>query len=316
MPPFVCCILDDASTDGEPEVIRDYLKKNFDLEDKSVARKEETNDFVLYFAQHKTNKNCYFAVYLLKYNHYSAKKAKMPYYILWDADVEYIAYCEGDDYWNDARKLELQVSAMEKHPGINISAHAFSRFHAITGELVDERCLSLEEKVFTTEQVIMGEGGFVGTATLMTRQSGKINQYPFRMQMPYDYTLQIAGSLNGGLLYIPENMTYRRVSVPGSFTVRNRAANKQGWIDYANRRTKMLVQLDADTNGKYHDIIYSRILLNSIRSYRSASDNRHLLCKYRDGLRCLPIIRRLRMLILCYSFGLSWIYRRIRYGKQ
>ena len=25
--PFVCCILDDASTDGEPEVIKKYLRK-------------------------------------------------------------------------------------------------------------------------------------------------------------------------------------------------------------------------------------------------------------------------------------------------
>lgn len=45
--PFVCTIIDDASTDGEPQVIRQYLQEHFDLEDKSVVRNEETDDYVL-----------------------------------------------------------------------------------------------------------------------------------------------------------------------------------------------------------------------------------------------------------------------------
>ena len=40
--PYVCTIVDDASTDGEQEVIRQYLQEHFDLEDKSVVRNEET----------------------------------------------------------------------------------------------------------------------------------------------------------------------------------------------------------------------------------------------------------------------------------
>ena len=40
--PYVCTILDDASTDGEQEVIKKYLQEHFDLEDKSVVRNEET----------------------------------------------------------------------------------------------------------------------------------------------------------------------------------------------------------------------------------------------------------------------------------
>ena len=33
--PFVCIIVDDASTDGEPEVIQRYLSTYFDLEDEA-----------------------------------------------------------------------------------------------------------------------------------------------------------------------------------------------------------------------------------------------------------------------------------------
>ena len=62
--PFVCTIIDDASTDGEPEVIQKYLQKNFDLEGKSIVRNEETDDYVLTFAQHKTNKKLIYLLYL------------------------------------------------------------------------------------------------------------------------------------------------------------------------------------------------------------------------------------------------------------
>ena len=112
--PYVCCIIDDASTDGEPEVIRQYLAEHFDLEDQTVVRNEESDDYVLCFAQHKTNRNCYFAVLFLKYNHYG-KKSKMSYISEWHDNAKYIAICEGDDYWTDSLKLQKQVNFLESH---------------------------------------------------------------------------------------------------------------------------------------------------------------------------------------------------------
>ena len=35
--PFAAVILDDTSTDGEPEVIKQYLHKNFDLDNKDIV---------------------------------------------------------------------------------------------------------------------------------------------------------------------------------------------------------------------------------------------------------------------------------------
>lgn len=120
--PFVCTILDDASTDGEPEVIRGYLKEHFDLDDKFVVRNEETDDYCLTFAQHKRNKNCFFAVFLLKYNHYSIKKPKKSYVEKW-CGTKYVAMCEGDDYWTCPNKLQLQVDFLEGHPDYTMCFH-------------------------------------------------------------------------------------------------------------------------------------------------------------------------------------------------
>lgn len=118
--PFVCTIVDDASIDGEQEVIKDYMQKHFDLYDTSVSRNEETDDYFLTFAQHKTNKNCFFAVLFLKYNHYSINKPKKNYLKEWNDSSKYIARCEGDDYWVCNAKLEEQVAFMEANPDFSL----------------------------------------------------------------------------------------------------------------------------------------------------------------------------------------------------
>ena len=117
--PFIAIIMDDASTDGEPDVITNYLKEHFDLEDQTVVRHEETDDYVMTFARHKENLNCYFAVYFLKYNHYSIKKAK-PYPQEWRDSASYVAVCEGDDYWTHPMKLQIQVDYLDQNPSCGI----------------------------------------------------------------------------------------------------------------------------------------------------------------------------------------------------
>lgn len=113
--PFVCTIVDDASTDGEQDVIQKYIEENFDISDKSVAFQKETDYAHIVYAQHKTNRNCYFAVLFLKENHYSQRKEKKDYLKEWQDGVEYMALCEGDDYWIVSNKLEKQVEFLSSH---------------------------------------------------------------------------------------------------------------------------------------------------------------------------------------------------------
>lgn len=117
--PYVCTIVDDASTDGEQDVIRNYLQENFDLEDNDTVRNVETDDYRLLFARHKFNIHCCFAVFYLKRNHYSnpvIKSRKFKYISEWYDNAKYSALCEGDDYWTDPLKLQKQVDFMETHP--------------------------------------------------------------------------------------------------------------------------------------------------------------------------------------------------------
>lgn len=113
--PFVCCIVDDASTDGEQDVIKKYMDMHFDYSPNSVSFEKETDYADVLYVQHKVNKNCYFAIILLKENHYSQNKTKVQYLKEWRNICEYEAICEGDDYWIESNKLQEQVNYMQNN---------------------------------------------------------------------------------------------------------------------------------------------------------------------------------------------------------
>lgn len=123
--PFVIMVVDDASTDGEQEVIAKFISEQFDTTDSSVAYEKETDYAHISYAQHKINKNCYIAALYLKESHYSQRKAKMPYLSEWRDNAKYEALCEGDDYWIDALKLQKQVDFLEENEEYVLTCHRY-----------------------------------------------------------------------------------------------------------------------------------------------------------------------------------------------
>lgn len=164
--PFICTIIDDASTDGEPEVIKKYLEEHFILDDKAVARKEETDDYYLIYAQHKINKNCFFTILLLKYNHYKTKKDKKPYLTEWSDNTVYRAYCEGDDYWIDSLKLQKQIDFLEAHQDYGCIGSVCKSF--VQKEQRFYEAAQKKEQEITFEDLLFDTGFATCTAVIRT----------------------------------------------------------------------------------------------------------------------------------------------------
>ena len=185
--PYVCAIFDDCSTDGEQVVIREYMHDHFDMDDASVVRSEETDDYVLTFAKHKINPSCFFLVLFLKYNHYSKSKAKDPYVSEWINQAKYIALCEGDDYWTDPHKLQKQVDYMEAHPDCGL-VHAYTNsYHQkhnalsetqLTGELDSSYNDILWANPITTLSVLYRKEFTDGYLSFIQGQSWRVGDLP------------------------------------------------------------------------------------------------------------------------------------------
>ena len=160
--PYIAVIIDDASTDGEQEVILDYFKSNFEPE--TIINKE-TKNAIFYYGRHNTNENCFFSIVLLKYNHYSQKLDKTQYLAEWGGDSKYIAYCEGDDYWLVDNKLQRQVCLLNDNNHVGLvygCAKTFIQEHKSFGKSIGKSCNGNRDLIY--ENVIH-------TPTVMVRRN-------------------------------------------------------------------------------------------------------------------------------------------------
>ncbi len=109
--PFICMVVDDASKDGNQDVIKQYANDNCDMSKSEVSE----DDISVYIrVPHKTNTNCVFLFCLLKVNLY-CKPEKQEIYKPYRVVCEYEAICEGDDYWICSLKLKKQFELMENN---------------------------------------------------------------------------------------------------------------------------------------------------------------------------------------------------------
>lgn len=120
---------------------------------------------------------------------------------------KYIAFCEGDDYWTDPKKLEIQAEFLEKNPDYSICFHQVSR-------ISDEKVIGpapKENEEATYILTDLAKGSMMYTPSVMMRKE--------HMELPkwyadsplFDYPLQMMVAKKGKIKYIPLNMADYRV---------------------------------------------------------------------------------------------------------
>ena len=249
---FEILVHDDASTDKSANIIREFEKKYPDLI-KPIYQTE---------------------------NQYSKGGGLVGKIQLARATGKYIAVCEGDDYWTDPLKLQKQYDAMEAHTEVDICTHCAMRINAETKECIGYIRPSKTDDILSMEQVIMGGGGYVATNSIMYRREMTFNPPKFREFLRLDYTLQMHGSMRGGMLYLADCMSAYRVMSKGSWTERMKKDRKK-FENHTNKVIKCLEFVNEETEFKYSDIIKKEILkaefhyLNVFREYKRLKDKKY-----------------------------------------
>lgn len=135
--PVIYILIDDASSDGEPEVLSRWINENLEAEEGNSLWKEMPYG-QLALGKQKGKQNNIFAILLLAKNHYKngIGKRRIEYMAAWNDNAKYIANCEGDDYWIDPKKLQKQVDFLENHPDVGMCYTNFNILTDSTGEII------------------------------------------------------------------------------------------------------------------------------------------------------------------------------------
>lgn len=115
--PVCFIIVDDSSTDGEQEVLKRWADENL-VSDGKLPMWEKKDYGELLVLSLPSKPNIVFVIMLLNENYYQTGRhsIKMGYISEWFDNAKYNALCEGDDYWIDPKKLQMQVDFLERHP--------------------------------------------------------------------------------------------------------------------------------------------------------------------------------------------------------
>lgn len=233
---FEVIIHDDASTDGTTDIIK-YYEKEYPLIIKPIYETENQ------YSKHDGS---------LKRAVYSQPKGK------------YLAYCEGDDFWTDPNKLQMQVDYMENHPSCSMCVHNTCRISEdgqATGRNIN---ISKKERDYSIETIIeMNVADLFHTSSKVVKKDVFLDRpNVFTMPTIGDYPMSIWMSLNGSVHYFPAVMSAYRQFSSSSWTnrvLKDQSAKKR-FVDGAIASLK---KMDDYTDQRYH-----KAFKRSIMSYR------------------------------------------------
>ena len=265
--PFVCAIIDDASTDGEPDCIQNYLESYFETQNDDNYRYDETEDYRRVFAQHKTNKNCYFLIVYLKYNHYRIKKSKESYISEWRGSSEYQAICEGDDYWIDPLKLQKQVAFMDTHLEHSMCFHA-TRFVNEKGKTEDKGGYDFDIEECNVEDYILQGAGIIRLNTILYSSKLYTGYSKWALGASVgDGPICLTLFENGKVAYMNKVMSVTRVNSDGSWHQIQHESFKRRHKHYKNILW-IWKKYDEFSLHKHHKTVVKKIRINRRKHWK------------------------------------------------
>lgn len=271
--PYLCLVIDDASTDGEQDVIKRWIKDECDIDNAEYSEIPESH---IITAKSKNNQNCTFAFYFLAKNLFG-NPWKDELIISWGKKCKYMAFCEGDDFWTASTKLQEQYDALESHSECTISFHR-TRFMDPEGNKVDatlpwEGHLS-DKNVYTLddymrEEFYVNKWAFHTTSIFFEskyyKKSLDLRKSVFRNHPFGDQPWMLTALFEGKAYVIQKEMSCYRTGYDSHFALVR--ADPEKHYQQNIKLLKAFKDLDAYTNKKYHRWIRKRSMLFELEIY-------------------------------------------------
>ena len=225
---FEVLVHDDASTDGSADIIREYEKKYPDII-KPIYQKE---------------------------NQYS-KGVKISWTFQYPrAKGKYIALCEGDDFWIDPNKLQIQFDWMENHPEYTMCVHESYKNNLLTGEKTLVSNINSEREI-RIEEILSGTR-FSTNSFFAIKDVNDSMPKEFFLYGIGDIQFITYNTLQGKCYYFNKPMSEYNWGVVGSYTERV-FLNKKNRCEHSKKLLTFLKIVDKYTNYKYHESIKKSI---------------------------------------------------------
>lgn len=228
--PFEILVHDDASTDSTADIIREYEKKYPDI----IKPLYQTE------------------------NQYSQGVSITPQIQLKRAQGDYIAFCEGDDYWTDKNKLQIQYDFMQKNEQYSICCHAYSMVDK-EGNILQDRYDFDSDTVVPMKKLIGNQLEVPHYATMFARAECLQGlEGAFLGSGCSDMIIRLYCATQKDIYYINKNMSCYRRFTENSWTVRV-GLDKEKFLSHRKEKIDFLKEYNEYTDKKYEDIIESEI---------------------------------------------------------
>lgn len=227
--PFEAIVHDDASTDGSAAIILEYAEKYPDIikpiieTENQYSKEDGTIRRILDDAMHPGSK--------------------------------YIALCEGDDYWTDPKKLQIQVSFLEQHTDYSLAAHDFKVYETVNDRFRNTRSIDFlnDDEEYRTLTIHDYKKGlfFTKTLTCVYRKDALQNSKFYSYEAKFDMTLFYAILTQGKCVLFNRVMGVYRTH-PGSISS---ARNSRKFHDNTDHLLLTVCEVEGTKDSR--DFVYN-----------------------------------------------------------
>lgn len=194
--PYKVIVHDDASNDGTAEIIREFeinypnivipIFQPENIYSRGISYRTYTDPFLL--------------------------------------DCEYVALCEGDDWWLSVHKLQRQYEYMEAHPECTLCTHNVRIFDEKADRFIGETPGCSNDSDFGVSETIEKGGGYFGTNSMFYRTRDRQKPEEFCNWGVGDYPTAIWLASLGYVHCLHETMSAYRKNALGSWTSNNKTS--------------------------------------------------------------------------------------------